>query len=99
HAGQVFAHLPIGARAAARDKLAQDGVSCTVCHQISADTLGTPDSYNGRFTIERPGSSHGPTSLGPFSVDDGRAAVMQSASAYQPVEAAHVRTSELCGSC
>jgi len=97
--GSVFAHLPTGRRGAAADRLAHDGVSCTVCHQIAADKLGMPETSSGRFTIEQPRASHSPISLGPFAVDDGRAAVMESASAYRPVEAAHVRSSELCATC
>src|SRR5688572_19859135 len=39
--GQIFAHLPIGARTAEDDRLAADGVSCSVCHQIGPERLGT----------------------------------------------------------
>ena len=50
---QVFAHLsparPVDARPL--DELATDGVTCTVCHQIAADRLGTPESFNGNFVV------------------------------------------------
>src|SRR5690349_6136462 len=36
--GEVFANL---GPAAAKHELAMDGVSCTVCHQISAENLGS----------------------------------------------------------
>ena len=39
--GQVFAHLPVGKRVASADLLAADGVSCTTCHQITDERLGT----------------------------------------------------------
>ena len=51
--GEVFAHLPSSAsRESSRlQRLAADGVSCTVCHQISRERLGTRDSFNGKFAM------------------------------------------------
>jgi hypothetical protein len=96
--GEVFAHLPIGAGAALDDELAADGVSCTVCHQIDRDRLGTPSSFTGNFVIANPVS--GPrTMLGPFEVDRGRTALMRSASGVTPGEARHIQDSELCATC
>jgi hypothetical protein len=96
--GEVFAHLPIGRRSALDDELAADGVSCTVCHQIARDGLGTPASFTGNFSIATPAS--GPrTMLGPFEVDRGRTALMRSASGVTPGEARHIQDSELCATC
>jgi hypothetical protein len=96
--GEVFAHLPIGARATRDAELAADGVSCTVCHQIDRDRLGTPASFTGNFSIANPVS--GPrTMLGPFEVDRGRTALMRSASGATPGEAHHIQQSELCATC
>jgi hypothetical protein len=96
--GEVFAHLPVGGRSTLDDALAADGVSCTVCHQIDRDRLGTPDSFTGNFAIANPVS--GPrTMLGPFEVDRGRTALMQSASGVTPGEARHIQDSELCATC
>ena len=96
--GEVFAHLPIGARATLDDELAADGVSCTVCHQIGPDRLGTPASFTGNFSIANPQS--GPrTMLGPFEVDRGRTALMRSATGVAPGEARHIQESELCATC
>ena len=97
--GEVFAHLPVGARTKPRDRLAHDGVSCTICHQIAEDKLGTPESFNGGFVLGALGAPHASVSLGPFTVDSGRAAVMQSASDYLPLEGPHIRKSELCATC
>src|SRR5688572_5015383 len=36
---------------AAKDPFAQDGVSCTVCHQIRPDGLGDPKTWSGRPAI------------------------------------------------
>jgi hypothetical protein len=97
-AGRVFRHFPPASHPSHRDRLAHDGVSCTICHQISDDKLGTPESFSGGFVLHAADGSHG-TMLGPFDVDPGRAAVMQSASSYRPAEAPHVRKSELCATC
>jgi hypothetical protein len=52
--GEIFAHLPVGARTSEDDRLAADGVSCTVCHQIGPERLGTRESFNGRFVLTQP---------------------------------------------
>lgn len=97
--GQVFRHLRGGRGAVTpRDRLAHDGVSCTICHQITEEKLGTPESFSGGFVLDSPRTPHG-AMLGPFNVDGGRAAVMASASAFRPVEAPHTRKSELCATC
>ena len=96
--GEVFAHLPIGQRSTLDDELAADGVSCTICHQIARDGLGTPESFTGNFSIASPAS--GPrTMLGPFDVDRGRTALMRSATGVLPGEARHIQDSELCATC
>jgi hypothetical protein len=42
--GRIFDYLPVGQRDEEEDRLAADGVSCTLCHQISPERLGTPES-------------------------------------------------------
>jgi hypothetical protein len=99
HAGQVFANLPVGGSTAPRAALAADGVSCSVCHRIGEDGLGTPASFTGGFVVDtaRAGAEH--RVYGPFQVDSGRARLMRSAAGFTPTEGRHVQTSELCGSC
>ncbi len=92
--GKVFANI---APAAPRHELAFDGVSCTVCHQISAQNLGTHASFDGGFTIETP--SGGRVAFGPHDVDAGRQALMRSAATFKPTQATHVQQSELCATC
>lgn len=97
--GQVFAHLPVGADAPRRDRLAHDGVSCTMCHAITDQKLGTLDSFSGGFVVGPPQSS-GPRSIfGPFDIDKGRTTIMRSSSGFEPTAASHVRQSELCATC
>ncbi len=42
------------------DTLSMDGISCTVCHQIKADNLGTSESYSGHYHIENDRIIYGP---------------------------------------
>ena len=82
-----------------RDRLASDGVSCTVCHQIAPDGLGSAASFNGRFVV-RPAHADGVRdAFGPFAVDAGRHTIMRSVTGFEQVEAPHVRQSELCATC
>ena len=88
--GQVFANI---SPAAPAHRKAFDGVSCTVCHQITAANLGTHASFDGGFEIER-GTALGRRPVyGPHPVDEGRASVMRSAAQFQSTESAHVRQS------
>jgi hypothetical protein len=95
--GKVFAHLPIGARGT--DPLAGDGVSCTVCHQIAKDRLGTPESFTGGYVLNVASPAGPQPMFGPFQVDEGRTHVMRSATGMTPNESVHVRQSELCATC
>ena len=71
----VFAHFANANRPLADiDALAQDGVSCTVCHQIAPDRLGTRDSFNGNFVVAAAGSDGMRQAFGPLAVDAGTAA-------------------------
>jgi hypothetical protein len=91
--GEVFASL---APAAPQHALAADGVSCTVCHQISAEGLGEHASFDGGFVIA---AGDGRSAFGPHEVDAGRQALMRSAAAFTPTPAPHVQRSELCATC
>jgi hypothetical protein len=97
--GQVFAHLPAGVKDEPEDRLAHDGVSCTMCHQISSRNLGTPESFTGGFVLDATGPALSPPVFGPFQIDKGRARIMQSASGFQPSEGSHIRQSEICATC
>ncbi|HSL16715.1 MAG TPA: hypothetical protein VLB51_02295 [Methylomirabilota bacterium] len=97
--GEIFAHLPLAAARSPTARLAGAGVSCTVCHQVRADGLGEPDSFTGGFVIDRATPLGGRDIFGPFDVDEGRTAVMRSASRFEPARADHVQSSELCATC
>ena len=79
--------------------LAHDGVSCTICHQISGKNLGTPESFTGGFVLEVPRPGEAAPMFGPFSIDRGRSTIMRSAAGFAPTEGAHIRQSEMCATC
>jgi len=104
--GRVFAHLPVAGGRGRDDRLAHDGVSCTICHQITGEKLGTPASFTGGFVVDaapplgKPRGAAGARPIfGPFEVESGLTAVMHSATDFRPAESAHVRQSELCATC
>ena len=83
--GRVFANLPrSGGGDTLEAQLAADGVSCTVCHQISDERLGTPESFGGGFVMAAPAADGSRSIAGPLrgqrrphradAVGDGRAA-------------------------
>ena len=98
--GAVFVHLPI-AETANRPlaDLAADGVSCTVCHQLPAEGLGTRERVNGHFAVTPPTQNGVRRIYGPYEIDAGRRTVMRSVTGYEQVQAPHVRESKLCASC
>jgi Cytochrome c554 and c-prime len=98
--GEMFAHLPLNQRTgSALRRLAADGVSCTVCHQISSERLGTRESFNGEFVMKSTPATGVRTIFGPFRVDAGRTTIMQSVTGFAQEEAPHVKQSELCATC
>ena len=95
----VFAHLGAGADRRI-DRLAQDGVSCSVCHQIRPDNLGTRESFVGGFVIDTTRPPGEREEFGPFEVERGERRIMRSSSGgYQPAQGEHIRQSELCATC
>jgi len=88
-AGQLLTYLhdngPLGS-------LARDGVSCTLCHQITATRLGTVESFNGGYVL-----GHARAIFGPYA--DPMVNPMKMVSGYTPVHGTHMRRSALCGSC
>jgi hypothetical protein len=76
---------------------AMDGVSCTLCHQIQPTTLGTPDSYTGKYVIDTLSSPPNRLIFGPF--DQPLQRPMQPDSGFAPTPGSQVTDSALCGSC
>ena len=114
--GGVFKHLPAHNdpfEGSHPDRLAHDGVSCALCHQISDKNLGTDASFTGGYVIAppRPLPSTSPRKVapvaspldrevfGPYKIEKGLSTVMRSTSDFQPTEATHIKQSELCATC
>lgn len=74
------------------DPLALDGVSCTACHQIKPDNLGTPESWSGHYIIENDRIIYGPFQ-NPVTTQ------MVMTVNYTPVFGAHTLSSDLCATC
>jgi hypothetical protein len=97
--GTVFGNLPAGASDERGPVLAEDGVSCSVCHQIADEGLGDASSFTGEFRVDETTPWGERNMLGPFTTDLGRAGIMHSATGFTPREAPHVQASELCATC
>ena len=79
--------------------LALDGVSCTVCHQIRSDGLGTEASFSGGFYIDTTLRAPDRLLFGPYKSSDQDVRLMAGASGYRPEQGLHLSGSELCASC
>ncbi|MEO8096550.1 MAG: hypothetical protein ABI811_02535 [Acidobacteriota bacterium] len=96
---EVFSHLPAD-MSKADDRLAADGVSCSLCHQITPDKLGTRESLVGGFVIDTSKPKGQKVVYGPYKIDEGHQTVMRTSSGgWKPTEGEHVRKSELCATC
>ncbi len=76
----------------ASSPLANDGVTCTVCHQAQPANLGTPASFAGHLEIRPDKVVYGPyadPATGPMRMHTG----------YTPTHGPHISSSALCGSC
>ncbi len=77
---------------------AMDGVSCTVCHQISDDgLLGTAQSNSGNFTVEVYADKADRPAYGQYPQPV--AAPMRDNSNFTPKHSAHISSSALCATC
>jgi len=98
--GEVFSHLEDLDSDDRMDELARDGVSCSLCHQIQKDNLGTRESLVGGFLIDTTRSLGQREEYGPFQIDDGENRIMRtSTGGYKPTQGDHIKQSELCATC
>jgi hypothetical protein len=74
--------------------LARDGISCAVCHHISATDLGQERTFTGNFVT-------GPADkiYGPYKDDTIVTKPMEHALGLTPTFAEQIGSSDLCGSC
>jgi len=98
HEGEVFSHLPPNMKKTG-DRMATDGVTCSVCHQITPEGLGTRASFVGGYKIDTTKPSGERQVYGPFKIESAQTSVMRSSATFTPTEAKHIRDSELCATC
>lgn len=97
--GQVFAHLPFD-QDEEKNASAKDGVTCSICHQITNRNFGRTESFNGGFQIETPQSQDNHPEFGPFVIQNAQASIMQSSTGgFRPTVAEHILDSAMCATC
>ena len=75
----------------------QDGVSCSLCHQIQPDNLGTTKSFSGGYTIDTSTEPPDRVMFGPYETPFGRP--MQMHTGYLPTFGEHTNSAAFCGTC
>ena len=99
----VFSQFPfktVSAKTSQMQRLAQDGVTCSVCHQIEKEGLGTDATFNGNVVVSKAVREDERPEYGPYDPDHGHQTLMHSSTAgYLPVHSDHIRDSTLCASC
>lgn len=88
----IFATPDTDPKHAGYGALAREGVSCTVCHRIAAEGLGTEETYTGQFKLDPPDVLNGPYA-------DVSTLPMQNALGVTPRQGNQITSSALCGSC
>lgn len=77
--------------------LAMDGVSCSLCHQVSDTNLGEQSSFSGGYAIDNSTSAPNRLIYGPYAAPFTNQ--MRNSVGFTPVEGAHITRSALCGTC
>jgi len=72
--------------------LGRDGISCTVCHRISAEGLGQESTFTGNFNLSPPNQANGP-------FDNVKTLPMKNSLGMTPQAGEQITSSALCGSC
>lgn len=73
-------------------QIAQDGVSCTICHGIEPGNLGSEESFTAGFELSPDRLIYGP-------FEDPLEPPMRTRAGFTPTHGPHIRESALCGSC
>lgn len=97
--GTVFEHLPVSPALTEDDTLAANGVSCSMCHQITEEKLGTEESFTAGFVVNTQTPFGQRAVYGPFDIDEGRTRVMQSSAQFVPTTKNHLQDAAFCASC
>ena len=76
---------------------AADGVSCSLCHQVQRQGLGTPESFTGHYVVDTSTTAPNRLVFGPYVAPLQNQ--MQNNVGFTPVEGTHIRDSALCATC
>lgn len=79
--------------------LAMDGVSCTLCHQITEEILRDPLKFNGTYEIDLETEQGERLLYSRFEVDENDSVAMQATSGFIPVVSEHITDSRHCATC
>jgi hypothetical protein len=75
----------------------QDGVSCSLCHQIQPEDLGEAESFSGGYAIDTSTEPPDRIMFGPYENPFGRP--MQMHTGYLPAFGEHTGSAAFCGTC
>lgn len=78
--------------------LYKDGVSCLVCHQVTAEGLGTDASVSGGFKIDTAKTGLR-TLYGPFGLSDAMQKPMRTSIKFTAEQTGHMAKADLCAVC
>jgi hypothetical protein len=76
---------------------ALDGVSCSLCHQIEDQGLGTKENFSGKFSIDTQTPAPERPIFGPYK--ETVPEPMQTSVGYKPLYSSHTNDSALCATC
>lgn len=76
---------------------AMDGVSCSLCHQLTPGNLGTPESFSGGYVVDTATVSPDRLIYGPFPSPFEQQ--MRNNLGFTPVHGTHTTASSLCAVC
>ncbi len=74
-----------------------DGVSCTLCHQVTDKNLGTMEGFSGNYVIDTATDAPNRIIYGPYQ--NSVVMPMQMHSGYIPAYGEHMLSAELCATC
>jgi hypothetical protein len=99
----IFDRLPfqqLTKKTSQLQRSAQDGVTCSVCHQIDKQDLGAPSTFNGNVVVSKAVHYDIRPEYGPFAPDHGHQTMMHSSTGgFLPQQEAHIRDAALCAGC
>jgi hypothetical protein len=90
HVFDRFPFAELDAKSKQLQRSAQDGVTCSVCHQVEKDGLGTDATFNGNVVVSKAVREDERPEYGPYDPDHGHQTIMHSSTeGYLPVHSDH----------